>query len=113
MALVDRALQRAEELGEAVTAPAQMEEFVLASLRTLVESLRASCEHLKLPHYVDFQSGARKLVRQPARAGRGSAPAVSARAALAAVRAAGAAAGGYNFAYLDEAHQAHDPARDR
>jgi len=53
MALVDRAL-RARELGEPVTAPAQDEEFVLSH----ADSLEASgfVQHLKLPHYVDFQS---------------------------------------------------------
>jgi alpha-D-ribose 1-methylphosphonate 5-triphosphate synthase subunit PhnI len=53
MALVDRAL-RADELGEAVEAPAQMQEFVLSHS----DSLEASgfVQHLKLPHYVDFQS---------------------------------------------------------
>ena len=53
MALVDRAL-RARELGEAVIAPAQDEEFVLSH----ADSLEASgfVQHLKLPHYVDFQS---------------------------------------------------------
>ncbi|MBC7445315.1 MAG: carbon-phosphorus lyase complex subunit PhnI [Polaromonas sp.] len=53
MALVDRAL-RARELGEPVVAPAQDEEFVLAH----ADSLEASgfVQHLKLPHYVDFQS---------------------------------------------------------
>ncbi|MBS0520985.1 MAG: carbon-phosphorus lyase complex subunit PhnI [Proteobacteria bacterium] len=53
MALVDRAL-RAEELSEVVTSPAQDEEFVLAHS----DSVEASgfVQHLKLPHYVDFQS---------------------------------------------------------
>jgi alpha-D-ribose 1-methylphosphonate 5-triphosphate synthase subunit PhnI len=53
MALVDRAL-RAEELGERVTAPAQDPEFVLYHS----DSVEASgfVQHLKLPHYVDFQS---------------------------------------------------------
>ena len=53
MALVDRAL-RAEELGEEVTAPAQDQEFVLYHS----DSVEASgfTQHLKLPHYVDFQS---------------------------------------------------------
>ncbi|MDH4377122.1 MAG: carbon-phosphorus lyase complex subunit PhnI [Ramlibacter sp.] len=53
MSLVDRAL-RAEELGEAIEAPAQMQEFVLSHS----DSLEASgfVQHLKLPHYVDFQS---------------------------------------------------------
>jgi alpha-D-ribose 1-methylphosphonate 5-triphosphate synthase subunit PhnI len=53
MALVDRAL-RAEELGERVESPAQMQEFVLSHS----DSLEASgfVQHLKLPHYVDFQA---------------------------------------------------------
>ena len=53
MSLVDRAL-RADELGEAVQSPAQMQEFVLAHS----DSLEASgfVQHLKLPHYVDFQA---------------------------------------------------------
>ena len=53
MSLVDRAL-RADELGELKTSPAQQEEFVLAHS----DSLEASgfVQHLKLPHYVDFQS---------------------------------------------------------
>ncbi len=53
MSLVDRAL-RAEELGERVESPAQMQEFVLSHS----DSLEASgfVQHLKLPHYVDFQA---------------------------------------------------------
>ena len=53
MALVDRAL-RARELGEAVNAPAQDEEFVLSHS----DNVQATgfVEHLKLPHYVDFQA---------------------------------------------------------
>ncbi|MBX9902068.1 MAG: carbon-phosphorus lyase complex subunit PhnI [Burkholderiaceae bacterium] len=53
MALVDRAL-RAPELDEEVVAPAQMEEFVLAH----GDNVEASgfVQHLKLPHYVDFQA---------------------------------------------------------
>ncbi|WP_395055877.1 carbon-phosphorus lyase complex subunit PhnI [Polaromonas sp.] len=53
MALVDRSL-RARELGELATSPAQDEEFVLSH----ADSLEASgfVQHLKLPHYVDFQS---------------------------------------------------------
>jgi alpha-D-ribose 1-methylphosphonate 5-triphosphate synthase subunit PhnI len=53
MSLVDRAL-RAPELGETVEAPAQQQEFVLSHS----DSLEASgfVQHLKLPHYVDFQS---------------------------------------------------------
>ena len=53
MALVDRAL-RARELGEDVLAPAQDEEFVMSHS----DNVQATgfVEHLKLPHYVDFQS---------------------------------------------------------
>ena len=53
MALVDRAL-RARELGEEAVAPAQDEEFVLSHC----DSVQATgfVEHLKLPHYVDFQA---------------------------------------------------------
>jgi alpha-D-ribose 1-methylphosphonate 5-triphosphate synthase subunit PhnI len=53
MALVDRAL-RAEELGEDVTAPAQNVEFVLYHSDNIEAT--GFVEHLKLPHYVDFQS---------------------------------------------------------
>ena len=53
MALVDRAL-RADELGEERKSPAQDEEFVLSHS----DNVQATgfVEHLKLPHYVDFQS---------------------------------------------------------
>lgn len=53
MSLVDRSL-RARELGEEIKGPAQDEEFVLAH----ADSLQATgfVEHLKLPHYVDFQA---------------------------------------------------------
>ncbi|HEV7344083.1 MAG TPA: carbon-phosphorus lyase complex subunit PhnI [Devosia sp.] len=53
MSLVDRAL-RARELGEDVVAPAQDEEFVIAHS----DNVQATgfVEHLKLPHYVDFQA---------------------------------------------------------
>ncbi len=53
MALVDRAL-RAEELSEEATSPAQDEEFVLAHSDNVEAS--GFVQHLKLPHYVDFQS---------------------------------------------------------
>jgi alpha-D-ribose 1-methylphosphonate 5-triphosphate synthase subunit PhnI len=53
MALVDRAL-RARELGEEATAPAQDEEFVLSHSDNIEAT--GFVEHLKLPHYVDFQS---------------------------------------------------------
>ncbi|NND49624.1 MAG: carbon-phosphorus lyase complex subunit PhnI [Rhizobiales bacterium] len=53
MALVDRALRTAE-LGGDVTAPAQDQEFVLSHS----DNVQATgfVEHLKLPHYVDFQA---------------------------------------------------------
>lgn len=53
MSLVDRSL-RARELGEEIKGPAQDEEFVLAH----ADNLQATgfVEHLKLPHYVDFQA---------------------------------------------------------
>jgi len=53
MALVDRAL-RAQELGEEVTAPAQDQEFVLYHSDNVEAS--GFTQHLKLPHYVDFQA---------------------------------------------------------
>jgi alpha-D-ribose 1-methylphosphonate 5-triphosphate synthase subunit PhnI len=53
MSMVDRAL-RAEEFGERIVAPAQDEEFVLSHS----DNVQAAgfVEHLKLPHYVDFQA---------------------------------------------------------
>lgn len=69
MALVDRSL-RAREFGEEVGAPAQDEEFVLSHS----DNVQATgfVEHLKLPHYVDFQAelGLVRLLRaeHPARA---------------------------------------------
>ena len=53
MSLVDRAL-RADEFDEERRAPAQDEEFVLAHS----DNVQATgfVEHLKLPHYVDFQA---------------------------------------------------------
>ncbi len=53
MALVDRAL-RCGELGEDRVATAQDEEFVLSHS----DNIQATgfVEHIKLPHYVDFQS---------------------------------------------------------
>lgn len=65
MSLVDRSL-RAQELGEAVTAPAQDPEFVLYHSDNVEAS--GFVQHLKLPHYVDFQSEL-ELVRR-LRAGR-------------------------------------------
>ncbi len=63
MALVDRAM-RAEELGEAATAPAQNIEFVLYHSDNVEGS--GFTEHLKLPHYVDFQSELENLRRMRA-----------------------------------------------
>jgi alpha-D-ribose 1-methylphosphonate 5-triphosphate synthase subunit PhnI len=60
MALVDRAL-RAAELGQEVTAPAQDQEFVLSHADNV--QAMGFVEHLKLPHYVDFQAEL-ALVRQ-------------------------------------------------
>ena len=93
MALVDRSL-RARELGEEVTAPAQDEEFVMSHS----DNVQATgfVEHLKLPHYVDFQSELgllRKLRAEFARAGDGAARAAGGRRMNAPA---------YNFAYLDE-----------
>jgi alpha-D-ribose 1-methylphosphonate 5-triphosphate synthase subunit PhnI len=53
MALVDRAL-RAPELGEDADAPAQDQEFVLYHSDNVEAS--GFVQHLKLPHYVDFQA---------------------------------------------------------
>ena len=53
MALVDRAL-RGRELGEEPESPAQDEEFVLYHSDNVEAS--GFVQHLKLPHYVDFQS---------------------------------------------------------
>ena len=53
MALVDRAL-RAGELEEDRAGPAQDEEFVLSHSDNVQST--GFVEHLKLPHYVDFQS---------------------------------------------------------
>ena len=61
MALVDRAM-RWKELGEDdVGAPAQDEEFVLSHC----DNIQATgfLEHIKLPHYVDFQAEL-ELIRQ-------------------------------------------------
>ena len=71
MALVDRAL-RAGELGEDLTAPAQDEEFVIAHS----DNVQATgfVEHLKLPHYVDFQSELNLVRRMRAEAGAEAGP---------------------------------------
>ncbi len=53
MALIDRALQ-AEKYGEDRVSPAQQEEFILSHCDNVEAAGFVS--HLKLPHYVDFQS---------------------------------------------------------
>ncbi|HYB42877.1 MAG TPA: carbon-phosphorus lyase complex subunit PhnI [Candidatus Methylomirabilis sp.] len=53
MALVDRAL-RCRELGEEPASPTQDEEFVLSHSDSVESS--GFVQHLKLPHYVDFQA---------------------------------------------------------
>ncbi|MBB3949102.1 carbon-phosphorus lyase complex subunit PhnI [Aureimonas jatrophae] len=53
MSLVDRAL-RADEFGEERRSPAQDEEFVLEHCDNVAAT--GFVEHLKLPHYVDFQA---------------------------------------------------------
>jgi alpha-D-ribose 1-methylphosphonate 5-triphosphate synthase subunit PhnI len=60
MAILDRSL-KAREFGEAAEYPAQQEEFVLYH----ADNVEASgfVEHLKLPHYVDFQ-GELELLRK-------------------------------------------------
>jgi alpha-D-ribose 1-methylphosphonate 5-triphosphate synthase subunit PhnI len=68
MGLMDRSL-RCEELGEEAGAPAQMAEFVLYHSDNVEAS--GFLQHLKLPHYVDFQAElnlVRALRRQTAQA---------------------------------------------
>ncbi len=71
MALVDRAM-RATELGEDVTAPAQDIEFVLYHSDNIEAT--GFVEHLKLPHYVDFQSELQNVRRMRAEAAAQPAP---------------------------------------
>ncbi|KIG09948.1 carbon-phosphorus lyase complex subunit PhnI [Caballeronia concitans] len=68
MALVDRAL-RAEELGESMESPTQDAEFVLYHSDNVEAS--GFVQHLKLPHYVDFQSELELLRRLRASHGKG------------------------------------------
>ncbi|MFA7413996.1 MAG: carbon-phosphorus lyase complex subunit PhnI [Rhizobium sp.] len=80
MSLVDRAL-RASELGEDIVAPAQDEEFVISHS----DNVQATgfVEHLKLPHYVDFQAELDlvRRMRSEFEAARGNHPAGHAEAA--------------------------------
>ena len=91
MALVDRAL-RADELAEERIGPAQDAEFVLSHC----DNVQATgfVEHLKLPHYVDFQ--AELALLRELRRGRREARRRPARKRPPNDRPA------YNFAYLDE-----------
>lgn len=68
MSLVDRAL-RWHELGEEKTAPAQDAEFVLSHSDNVQST--GFVEHLKLPHYVDFQAELDLVRRMRAEHGRG------------------------------------------
>lgn len=90
MALVDRAL-RGRELGEPVAAPAQDQEFVLYHSDALEAA--GFVQHLKLPHYIDFQAELELVRRMRAEAAAaspvaaGSAGAASARTTSAQVTA--------------------------
>ncbi|MGY4372635.1 alpha-D-ribose 1-methylphosphonate 5-triphosphate synthase subunit PhnI [Bradyrhizobium sp. i1.3.1] len=53
MAILDRSL-RSAELGETATYPGQDDEFVLSHCDSVAAS--GLVQHLKLPHYVDFQA---------------------------------------------------------
>ncbi|MGX5806002.1 carbon-phosphorus lyase complex subunit PhnI [Bradyrhizobium sp. Arg314] len=53
MAVLDRSL-RADEFGQDAEYPAQNQEFVLSHCDSVASS--GSVQHLKLPHYVDFQA---------------------------------------------------------
>ncbi|MCD7082784.1 carbon-phosphorus lyase complex subunit PhnI, partial [Pseudomonas sp. MAFF 311095] len=68
MALVDRSL-RAGEYNEEIVSPAQREEFVLAHCDNVEAAGFVS--HLKLPHYVDFQSEL-ELIRKLRQSAEGS-----------------------------------------
>ena len=72
MALVDRSL-RAGELGEATDAPPNDIEFVLYHSDNV--EAQGFVQHLKLPHYVDFQSELNvvRAMRRDAEAARQSA----------------------------------------
>jgi alpha-D-ribose 1-methylphosphonate 5-triphosphate synthase subunit PhnI len=74
MALVDRAL-RSRELGEDVAAPTHDQEFVLSHCDNVEAS--GFTQHLKLPHYVDFQSELNVLRTLRADFERGAAPAAA------------------------------------
>ncbi|MFD1554467.1 carbon-phosphorus lyase complex subunit PhnI [Paraburkholderia silviterrae] len=71
MALVDRAL-RAEELGETLASPTQDIEFMLSHSDNVEAS--GFVQHLKLPHYVDFQAELELVRRLRAQQARGDMP---------------------------------------
>ena len=106
MALVDRAL-RAREFGEESSAPAQDEEFVISHS----DNVQATgfVEHLKLPHYVDFQAEL-DLVRAHAR--RASTPRRDERRADAGGGRMTATGSRLQFRLSRRADQADDPPRD-
>jgi alpha-D-ribose 1-methylphosphonate 5-triphosphate synthase subunit PhnI len=87
MALADRAM-RAAELGEAADAPANDIEFMLYHSDNVEAS--GFVQHLKLPHYVDFQANLELLRRlraeQEAAAPNAAAPAAPHAAAQAAIQ---------------------------
>jgi len=60
MALIDRALQ-AKDLNESIDGPAQDEEFILSHSDNV--EAQGFVQHLKLPHYIDFQAEL-NLIRQ-------------------------------------------------
>lgn len=71
MALVDRAL-RAEELGETLASPTQDIEFMLSHSDNVEAS--GFVQHLKLPHYVDFQAELELVRRLRAQQAHGEMP---------------------------------------
>jgi len=83
MALVDRAM-RAEELGEAADNPANDIEFMLYHSDNVEAS--GFVQHLKLPHYVDFQTNLELLRRLRAQR-QAAAPGTEAPAVAASARA--------------------------
>lgn len=76
MSLVDRSL-RAEELGETLLSPTQDIEFMLSHSDNVEAS--GFVQHLKLPHYVDFQSELELVRRLRAEHGERGAPGTDAR----------------------------------
>jgi alpha-D-ribose 1-methylphosphonate 5-triphosphate synthase subunit PhnI len=71
MSLVDTCLQRAKQEGE-VPAPAEDEEFVLYHSDNVEAS--GFVQHLKLPHYVDFQAELVRMRAERQKADQGEGP---------------------------------------